>query len=977
MSRSKQLNILFQVFSCYCLLAFTLADKASALQPITTLSRRTARMWREDIFDRDLINSVNNCTGAMHNWYYDPTWLIYSTPGGVGAVSWVTTNGMPPSVNDEMDIQPGLDALTIAFVDSTLPGLSPGPIAAATDQGLFSKVTNATETAGEAAYLFLRLDHKLGVPIAGYALELNDSSHPGTLQLSLYELTPGPPPAAPVFNLIATATGYPASASGVYHARFEAIGLAPVRLEASAWPVGMAERDATAGSGVPMIAAPAVTQYATGYAGVGVRHEAGGQYYFDDMVHYVIDRWSPITTTLLGCQGGGHYYSQVGNGNPDCPQGGAGFGPANMWCTVACLHMLMDYWDNRADNPSTGLATRLPQDQVGHVCNVNQVSIAPNEFLVWTGAPMGNQPGTAIDDSRRAIHFSSLSNSADFTILGGYIGLRNSGPPSPAGPGGPYGYSARCSTDGGKGWISMSLAKGTPPSSASKLRSLLAHGYPVILHIPPGMAWFPLGSDKEEESGGSTAPQTEIGHSVVCIGFHLENSETPGLNYFEFHDPWHGPNVWVSEAFLFGTDSGVTLPEPLNFPSGWYLAGGPFTWGAAWEVVGLPGGTLNTPTAVQPSITYPDPIQVIMNPPEGGIFANVVPALAELSNSGGLTIQSGANPQNLNLIAGSGTVDSPTWTISVNPGDTVMRVEGWALLAPPLPVSSSYPLGYQDELGGFNQEKVRAESPTPTATPTQTPTDSPTETPTGTITPSVTPTETPSDTPTMTATEIPFTPTPTETPSLTETPTDTASATPTSTKTEIPTGTPSPTESPTPEDTGTWTPTETSTMTPVDTATASPTFTGTETPRPPTATPSVTATPTESVTPTFTPTETLPEATETSTSTPTLSQTPLQPTLTMTETPSATPRYTETPERPSTTPTDTATRTATPQVTETPTEVPVSPTATRTPSGPRRWEVLYWYSYHWQDKDYTGPCDLDFNGEVNEKDLLQFIGTWR
>ncbi len=937
-----------------------MADIASALQPIATLSRRTARMWREDLFDRDLINSINNCTGAMHNWYYDPTWLFYSTPGGVGSVSWVTTNGMPPSVNDEMDIQPSLDTLTIAFVDSTLPGLSPGPIAAATDQGLFCKVTNATETVGEAGYLFLRLDHKLGIPITGYALELDDTSSPGTLQLSLYELTPGPPPAAPVFNLIATATGFPASASGVYHARFEATGLVPVRLEGSAWPVGMAERDATAGSGIPMIAAPAVNQYATGYAGVGVRHATGGQYYFDDMVHYVIDRWSPITTTLLGCQGGGHYFSQVGNGNPDCPQGGAGFGPANMWCTVACLHILMDYWDNRADNPSTGLAVRIPQDQVGHVCNVNQVSIAPNEFLVWTGVPAGNQPGTAIDDSRRAIHFSSLSNSADFAILGGYSGLRNVGPPSPLGPTGPYGYSARCSADGGKGWITMSLAKGTPPSSASKLRSLLAHGYPIIIHIPPGMAWFPWGSDKEEESGGATAPQTEIGHTVVCIGFHLENPETPGLNYFEFHDPWHGPNVWVSEAFLFGADSGITLPEPLNFPSGWYLAGGPFTWGAAWETLGLPAGTLNTPTAVQPSITYPDPIQVIMNPPEAGIFANVVPALAELSHGGGLAIQSGANPQNLNLIVSSGTVDSPTWPISVNPGTTVLRVDGWAGLAPPLPVSSSYPLGYQDELGGFNQEKVHADSPTPTATPTQTPTESPTETPTITETPSVTPTETPVDTPTMTATEIPFTSTPTETlsPTATDSPTPEDTATPTATETMVSTETPTPTESPTPEHTGTFTPTATSTMTPADTATA----TQTETPPAPTATPSATATPTASVTQTSTPTETLPEATVTLTPTP--SETPLQPTSTATETPSATP-------------TETATFTATPLVTETPTETPVSPTATRTPSGPARWEILYLYSYYWQETDYTGPCDLDFNGEVNEKDLLQFIETWR
>jgi hypothetical protein len=98
--------------------------------------------------------------------------------------------------------------------------------------------------------------------------------------------------------------------------------------------------------------------------------------------------------------------------------------------------------------------------------------------------------------------------------------------------------------------------------------------------------------------------------------------------------------------------------------------------------------------------------------------------------------------------------------------------------------------------------------------------------------------------------------------------------------------------------------------------------------------------------------------------TPTPSETPLQPTSTATETPSATP-------------TETATFTATPLVTETPTETPVSPTATRTPSGPARWEILYLYSYYWQETDYTGPCDLDFNGEVNEKDLLQFIETWR
>ncbi|MBE7560742.1 hypothetical protein HS125_18085 [bacterium] len=741
-----------------CLL-LTCVHVAEALQPPATLSRPTARMWREDLFDRDLLNSINLATGVLHTWYYDPTWSFYSAPAGVGSASVVITTGLPPSVNEEMALASATDALTLAYVDYSNAALQtfPAPMPAATDQGLFAKVTHPHPLAGERALLLVRMQHLAGVPVGGYALELDDVSTPGSLTLRLYELSAGAPPGSPpLFNLIASATGLPADASGLYHARLEATGAGPVALSASAWPIGMAERDATLGGGAPMLAANATLVYSTGFAAVGVRP---GRYLFDDMVHYVIHRWTPITTTLVGYQGGGHYFAQVGNGNPDAPAGGAGFSPANKWCTVAAVHMLFDYWDNRADNPTGPGVVRLPQDQIGHVCNVNQVNIAPPQFLIWTGVPFGNMPGTTISDSRRAVHFSARSNSADGLVAGGYTGLRAMGPPGPSGLPGPYGLSARSSVDPGGGWVAMSLAAGTPPSSAQKLRNLLLMGLPIILHIPGGMAWIPNGSDKEGETSGFNAPYTELGHSVVCIGFSLVNASDPTVNYFEFHDPWHGPNVWVSEAALFGTG----FPEPLSAPSAWYLAGGPYTWGAPWQAAPVPAGMQSLPVVVNASITYTDAVRAIMAPAIPGVFPVVMPSSAELSSLPVSAILSGANPQALGSIAVSGDVDTATWTLSPPSGPVRARVDAWGLLGPPFPVASSYLAGYVDDLGGYNHEDLLISTPTPTPTPTFTPTptatDTLTPTPTDTATP--TPTATPTDTPTPTATP---TPTPTATP---------------------------------------------------------------------------------------------------------------------------------------------------------------------------------------------------------------------
>jgi len=691
---------------------------ADALAPLSTINANAGRVWREDMFDLDLGQTPNLCMPPgfpVHGWVYDPTWSLYSAPGGAGVgsafASVGTTGTGPPVDNDEFDLLSLGDSLLMAFVDTSIQVFPPPPFfLPAFDSGIFSKITVADATG--SALLLIRLSHALGVPTTGYALEIDPFAASG-VELRIWELLSGAP-GPPLFSgPIASVTGLPTSADNVYHARFEAINAGPVSLSGTVWPLGMAERDALA-QGLT-IAEVSTNHYPAGFAGVGLTTPSppSGRFFFDDMVHY--EFFSPITKTILGFQGGGHFFAQVGNGNPDCteppPFTGAGYSAQNMWCTIACLHMLMDYWDNRANNPAAPAGTALPQEQIAHVANVNDVGGLGGaaEFLVWTGFP-GNWAGTFRDDARRALHFSSLSVSADGVTGPGYTGMRDTGPPSPTGPSGPLGFSARGGLDGGGCFVTMSLAAGTPPSSASKLRTLLGQGYPVILHLPAGMVWSPTNSEKYATSGIDAEPETVVGHSVLCIGYHVQDPADPLVNFFEFHDPWNGPNVWVDEATLFGADSGVTSPEPLLAPSAWYAAGGPFTWGAPWEVTGLPTGNQIGTIGVNPTATYSDPILAIMAPPEVGIFPVISPASTELSVSGGMTIGGGANPQNLPLINVSGDSDSPSWTVNVfgiSPPQETMRCDGWGVVGVVAPAtSSSYLAGYIDEIGGFNEESL-------------------------------------------------------------------------------------------------------------------------------------------------------------------------------------------------------------------------------------------------------------------------------
>ncbi len=172
--------------------------------------------------------------------------------------------------------------------------------------------------------------------------------------------------------------------------------------------------------------------------------------------------------------------------------------PPNYWCTVACLHMLFDYYDHMGNN-----TTPLPGPQIASVSNTDDVA-----------GIMGGHQGTGAKDARRAAHFSMLSTSADGAVIGGYSWRK-------------VGYSVVDSTN----WQDF-LLQGT--NGMVGWMEVLNEGYPVIFN-----GYFPwtLGPPDGAEPYPPPEDETVIGHSILLIGYDMVN------NLLYFHDPYYGPYV--------------------------------------------------------------------------------------------------------------------------------------------------------------------------------------------------------------------------------------------------------------------------------------------------------------------------------------------------------------------------------------------------------------------------------------------------
>ena len=217
-------------------------------------------------------------------------------------------------------------------------------------------------------------------------------------------------------------------------------------------------------------------------------------------------------------------------GNPDNPllEPDPGYPPEpNTWCTVACLHMLFDYYDH-IDNSTTP----LPGPQIASVSNTDDIA-----------GLFGGHSGTGAKDARRAAHFSMLSNSADGAVTGGYSWRK-------------IGYSAIDSTNGRD-----FLLPGT--NGLVGWMEVLNEGYPVIFN---GNFPWTIGVPNGADSTGPPIEETVIGHSILLVGYDLVN------NLLYFHDPWYGPYVsyhidslrerWYSGNYVFAAPWEVKINAP-------------------------------------------------------------------------------------------------------------------------------------------------------------------------------------------------------------------------------------------------------------------------------------------------------------------------------------------------------------------------------------------------------------------------------
>jgi hypothetical protein len=183
--------------------------------------------------------------------------------------------------------------------------------------------------------------------------------------------------------------------------------------------------------------------------------------------------------------------------------------PPNNWCTVACLHMLFDYYDHMGNE-----ASPFPAQQIAAVCNTDDAA-----------GVTGGHLGTYASDAVRAAHFSMISNSADgSSVTGGYSWRK-------------IGYSVVYGdTTGPPPYLQDFLNPGT--ANLVGWMEVLNEGYPVIFS-----GYLPWTEGPPEGAPGADLPnETEIGHSILLVGYSFVPAN-PLQSLLYFHDPWYGPYV--------------------------------------------------------------------------------------------------------------------------------------------------------------------------------------------------------------------------------------------------------------------------------------------------------------------------------------------------------------------------------------------------------------------------------------------------
>jgi hypothetical protein len=374
------------------------------------------------------------------------------------------------------------------------------------------------------------------------------------------------------------------------------------------------------------------------------------------------------------------YHSQVPPNTNGYPQNWPFFEPGNPampngYCTIACIDMLFNFFKD----PAAHNGLRTPQVEIAAVANTND----PMGGALWVG--------TQTSDARRAVQFSSIT--AQWP----------NPPPQYVGPNvwAPRGYSWRTAAPSGTifGWVGIDGDWGASGWTIAQLRSLLDAQVPLIVHVDPDSlrAYAKVdsqSSDRDYDVPAQSCQATVVGHSIVLNGY--DN----GRNVFTFLDPTRGPawtldqqkfwNVaWAGKKFLFVAPWRAAIQIPAL---GSWIPSAFVTTGTATYTDRLPG--VGTGVHVQTN---------------GKLWFLGLNPVAKLAVGQAATIA-------FNQVVTSGQSQQNTWNcVTQRWGTSPAQVETWGALQNA--VASSFPNGYNDQIGAVESTSVTVPPPQVTFDP--------------------------------------------------------------------------------------------------------------------------------------------------------------------------------------------------------------------------------------------------------------------
>jgi hypothetical protein len=372
------------------------------------------------------------------------------------------------------------------------------------------------------------------------------------------------------------------------------------------------------------------------------------------------------------------YHSQIPVGDPNLPPNwpfGEPGNPAmpNGYCTVACIDMLFNYWNDPAGHVAPP-GSPQPQLEIAAAANTND----PRGGGGWVG--------TTASDARRAVHFSSTSaqwpNAPPL-----YVGQNVFAP---------RGYSWRVpgSLRAKYGWVAIDGDWGANHWTLAQLKQLLQLHVPLVVHLDPDsvLAYAQVdttSSDRDYDLPERSCQRTAVGHSVVLTGY-----DDGPRNLIFFADPTRGPAWMMNQQQFWNAAWGGKL----------------FLYIVPWStsmVVPVLGSWVPNGFAISGTASYVD-----LLPGAGtGLHVQAAGHLQFLGANPVAKLAVGQQAQiAFNQVVTSGQLQQNSWNCATQGwNSSTAEVETWGAVQNA--VCTSFPGGYNDDIGAIASAPVTVPPP--------------------------------------------------------------------------------------------------------------------------------------------------------------------------------------------------------------------------------------------------------------------------